>query len=76
MNKKVLAVLAPVGLLAGQAQAAFVTVAAETGVVTWDPTELVIPILTIAGTAIAAGVGAWLLFKGLSVVMRMIRRFV
>jgi hypothetical protein len=76
MNKKLLSVLVPVGLLASQAQAAFVAVNAETGAVTWDPSELVIPILGTAGIAIAAGVGAWLLFKGLSVVMRMIRRFV
>lgn len=62
----------PVALLgvlpAGAAD--LVTVASETGVVTWTPSALVTPVLGVAASAIVAGVSAFLIWKGLKVVRR------
>jgi hypothetical protein len=61
---------AVLGLASTAGAADLVSVAAETGVVTFAPSALVTPILTTAAAGISAGVLGYLLWKGLSVIRR------
>jgi hypothetical protein len=56
--------------------AALIEVDGETGLVTWVPHEIVLPLLVVAGLAIGVGIVAWLFFKGLFAVLRYLEYFV